>query len=215
VVVLLLGWMALPDGRSDQRDTAGAAGSPTPEGGTPSSLAATPPAGDGGGSGNAGGTGGGPAGPATATPTPSATPASSASPAPPAPPGPCSDKALQLRILPERPSYRVGQQPVLDLVVRNVSTVACVRDLGAAHQEVLLYDGNNRRLWSSNDCYPGGTRDPQVLGPGDSASFSVTWSGLSSRPKCAGERARIGPGSYTLLGRLGTLVSERSAIRLT
>ena len=128
---------------------------------------------------------------------------------------PCADRALQLRILPERPSYQVGQQPVLDLVVRNVSTVACVRDLGAADQEVLLYDGSNRRLWSSNDCYPGGSKDPQVLGPGDSASFSVTWSGLSSRPKCAGERVRVGAGGYTLLGRLGTLVSKRSPIRLT
>ena len=109
----------------------------------------------------------------------------------------------------------MGQQPVLDLVVRNVSAVACVRDLGAAHQEVLLYDVHNRRLWSSNDCYPGGTKDPQVLGPGDSASFSVTWSGLSSRPKCAGERARVAAGGYTLLGRLGTLTSKRSPIRLT
>ncbi len=206
LVVLLVGWAVLPDGGSDRPDTAAAVGSPTPEGGTASSLAATPPAGDRGGSGGVGSTGG----PATATPSPA--PASSP---PPAPPKPCSDKALQLRILPERPAYEVGQQPVLDLVVRNVSTVACVRDLGAAHQEVLLYDVRNRRLWSSNDCYPGGTRDPQVLGPGDSASFSVTWSGLSSRPECAGERVRVGPGGYTLLGRLGTLTSKRSPIRLT
>jgi hypothetical protein len=206
VAVLLVGWVALPDGGDSPLDTAAAVGSPTPEGGSPSSLAATPPAGGGGGS---GGSGGGPADPAT----PSAT--TTARPAPPAPPIPCSDRALQLRILPERPSYQVGQQPVLDLVVRNVSTVACVRDLGAAHQEVLLYDGANRRLWSSNDCYPGGSKDPQVLGPGDSASFSVTWSGLSSRPKCAGERVRVGAGAYILLGRLGTLVSKRSPIRLT
>ena len=209
LLLLVVGWAALPDGGSDRPDTAAAVSSPTPEGGaTPSSLAATPPGG-GGGSG-----GGRPVDPATATPTPGPTPASSP-PARPAPPKPCPDSALQLRVLPERPAYRVGEQPVLDLVVRNVSTAACVRDLGAAHQEVLLYDGSNRRLWSSNDCYPGGTRDPQVLGPGDSASFSVTWSGLSSRPKCAGERVRVGPGGYMLVGRLGTLVSKRSPIRLT
>jgi hypothetical protein len=214
LVVLVLGWMALPDRDDSPRDTAAAAGSPSPGGGTASSLAATPPAGDrgGAGSGGSGGSGsasGGPASPAVAV---NPQPASSAAPAPPAP---CPDTALQLRVLPERPSYEVGEQPVLDLVVRNVSTVACVRDLGAAHQEVLLYDGHNRRLWSSNDCYPGGTRDPQVLGAGDSASFSVTWSGLSSRPKCAGERVRVGPGRYTLVGRLGTLLSQRAPIRLT
>jgi hypothetical protein len=205
VFVLLLGWMALSGGGDSPRDTAAAVGSSTPSGGTPTSLAATPPAGDRGGA-------GGGAGPAETAAAPDPTPARSSAPPPPQP---CTDSALQLRVLPERPAYRVGEEPVLDLVVRNVSTVACVRDLGAAHQEVLLYDGRNRRLWSSNDCYPGGTKDPQVLGPGDSASFSVTWSGLSSRPKCAGDRVRVAAGSYTLLGRLGTLVSRRSPIRLT
>jgi hypothetical protein len=116
-------------------------------------------------------------------------------------------------VLPERPAYQVGDTPVLDLVVRNVSTVACVRDLGPAQQEVVLYAGA-RRLWSSNDCYPGGTRDVQVLQPGDSASFSVTWSGLSSRPRCAGDRTRVTAGGYALVGRLGTLVSKRAPLVL-
>jgi len=206
VAALLAGWFALGGGDSSPK-TAAAVGSPTPSGGLPSSLAATPPAGDRGGSGDTGGSAGEPATSITAAGTTSAPP--------PGPPQPCADGALQLRVLPERPAYEVSQQPVIDLVVRNVSAVACVRDLGAAYQEVLLYDGLNRRLWSSNDCYPGGTKDPQVLGPGDSASFSVTWSGLSSRPRCAGERVRVGPGSYSLLGRLGTLVSKRAPIRLT
>lgn len=204
VVALLLGWMALSGGGDSPPKTTAAVGSPPAESGTPTSLAATPPAGD------RAGAGGGGAEPADQAAAASPTPVRSAPP-----PQPCSDSALQLRVLPERPAYPVGEEPVLDLVVRNVSAVACVRDLGAAHQEVLLYDGRNRRLWSSNDCYPGGTKDPQVLGPGDSASFSVTWSGLSSRPKCAGERERVGAGSYLLLGRLGTLVSKRSPIRLT
>ena len=140
-----------------------------------------------------------------------------ASPSPtPSPdkPRPCPDSAIRLTVKTFAPAYRVGAMPVIALTVQNVSTATCTRDLGAAQQEVLLYAGATR-LWSSNDCYPGGTKDPQPLGPGDSASFSVTWSGLSSRPKCAGERVRVGAGSYLLLGRLGTLVSKRSPIRLT
>lgn len=208
VVVLLLGWVALPRGGGDggPGDAAGAVGSPAPEGGSPTSLAATPPPGDPGRPGD-----GSPGSSTGADPDPGPVPAPST--APPAP-KPCTDKALVLRVLPERPSYRTGDTPELDLVVRNVSALPCVRDLGAAQQEVLLYAGN-RRLWSSNDCYPGGTRDPQVLGPGDSASFSVTWSGLSSRPKCAGERVRVAAGSYTVLGRLGTLISRRAPLRMT
>ena len=206
VVVLLLVWAVLPGGGRTARDTAAAVGSPTPSaprrprrpaayaaGRRPQRLrtASARPAGTG-----------------DRDPKPGAATRQPPKPAPA--PKPCSDKALRLRVLPEpRRRTRWGRQPVLDLVVRNVSTVAACATWAPRTQEVLLYDVRNRRLWSSNDCYPGGTRDPQVLGPGDSASFSVTWSGLSSRPECAGERVRVGPGGYTLLGRLGTLTSKR------
>ena len=114
---------------------------------------------------------------------------------------------------PAQPAYLVGQAPVLRLQVRNVSTASCVRDLGAALQEVLLYRGS-QRLWSSNDCYPEGLRDQELMRPGVLHTFSVTWSGLGSQPKCAGARTRVGAGSYTVLGRLGTLVSPRAPMTL-
>jgi len=120
---------------------------------------------------------------------------------------------LALRVAPQRPDYQVGQTPVLDLEVRNTATAPCVRDLGAAQQEILLYAGT-QRLWSSNDCYPEGERDPQVLAPGAAQSFSVTWSGLSSQPRCAGQRTRVGAGTYELVGRIGTLVSRRATLVL-
>ena len=132
---------------------------------------------------------------------------------PPPPPKPCTDRALSLRVVPERPAYQVGAKPVFDLVVRNVSAASCVRDLGARLQEVLLYAGA-RRLWSSNDCYPEGERNVRVLRPAESATFSVEWSGLSSRPSCAGTRVRVGTGTYAAVARLGTLVSPRARLDL-
>ena len=212
--VLLLGWLALPGGgdSGDRQPTAGAAGLPTPSGSdAPPSLSATPPTGDPGRAGDGSGVGAG-TGPATGT-VPAATTAPAPSTGSPAAPEPCPDSALSVTLAPERPVYQVGESPVLDLQVRNVSDIACARDLGAAQQEILLYRGT-QRLWSSNDCYPEGERRFEVLAPGAGENFSVTWSGLSSRPKCAGERTRVGAGSYTLVGRLGTLVSERSPITL-
>ena len=111
------------------------------------------------------------------------------------------------------PVYRVGDLPVLELTVANVSAITCTRDLGAAQQEVLLYAGKTR-LWSSNDCYPGGAREVQALLPREHATFSVTWSGLSSQPRCAGTRTRVGPGRYRLLGRIGTLRSLPATLTL-
>jgi len=62
--------------------------------------------------------------------------------------------------------------------------------------------------------HPLGRRDPQVLAPGATRSFSVTWSGLSSQPRCVGQRTRVGPGTYQLVARVGTLVSRRAALVL-
>jgi hypothetical protein len=103
--------------------------------------------------------------------------------------------------------------PVIELTVQNVSRSTCTRDLGAAQQEVLLYAATVR-LWSSNDCYPDGEREEQALLPRERAAFSVTWSGLSSRPRCAGKRLQVGPGHYRLLGRLGTLRSAPVTLTL-
>jgi hypothetical protein len=155
----------------------------------------------------AGSTGGDPTGTATVTASRSSTSAAAE------PPRPCRDGALRLTVRTVQPYYRVGELPVIELTVQNVSATTCTRDLGAAQQEVLLYAAATR-IWSSNDCYPGGSRDVQALLPRERATFTVTWSGLSSRPRCAGTRTRVGPGNYRLLGRIGTLRSTTATLAL-
>jgi hypothetical protein len=176
------------------------AGAPTSSGTAPSdTLAATPPPVDPGrqGDGDAG------------TQTPTGSPATTEAAVPSA----CPDTALRLTVASERPNYPVGALPEITLSVRNVSRATCTRDLASSQQEVLLYAGRTR-LWSSNDCYPGGGQDIQALAPGERDRFSVTWSGLSSRPKCAGIRSRVGPGRYNLVGRIGSLHSPPAPLVL-
>jgi hypothetical protein len=165
----------------------------SPSGTAPESLSATPPAAD----------PGRPAGSEGAATTSAAGRGN--------PTGPCTDAVLRLTVTPHEPSYPVGQMPVVMLTVHNASRSACTRDLGAALQEVLLYEGT-KRLWSSNDCYPGGAKDVRTLRAGEKVRFWVRWSGLSSRPGCEGERRRVGPGRYALIGRLGTLSSPRAPL---
>jgi hypothetical protein len=224
LLVVLLLWAVWPSGGDGggRRDASAGTSAPSPSG-TPAELAATPPANDPGraadpgtggsaatggpsGTGATGGTGGGDSTSGTAG-------ASTGTP-PAAPAGPCADGALQLRVLPQQPSFRVGTRPRINLTVRNVSSAACTRDLGAAQQEILLYRGSTR-LWSSNDCYPQGDRAVRTLAPGESVTSSVVWSGLSSQPACAGTRTRVGAGTYDLVGRLATLTTPRARITLT
>jgi hypothetical protein len=213
VAVLLLFRAILPGGGGDARPSSAAAvGSPSPtapgDSAAPGGLTASAATDD------PGRADGGPAAGGSGTaPAPTAPAPTTRQPAAQLVPKPCQDAQLRLTVAPAQPAYLVGQAPVLRLQVRNAGTVPCTRDLGAALQEVLLYHGTTR-LWSSNDCYPEGQRDLELMSPGVLHTFSVIWSGLSSQPRCAGTRTRVGAGSYALVGRLGTLVSARSPLTL-
>jgi hypothetical protein len=217
IVLLLLVWAVLPGGGDDRpRDSAAAAGSPSPTDpvSAPTGLTATAPSGDPGPAGDGNGVGGAAATTTPVTTTPAPTTPVPTTPAPTVrPPTACPDTAIQVTVSPRAKAYRVGQQPVFDLRVRNVSALACIRDLGAGQQEIVVYRGS-QRLWSSNDCYPSTEKSPQLLRPGAQETSSVTWSGLGSRPRCAGQRVQVGAGSYTVVARVGTAVTRRTPFTL-
>ena len=153
------------------------------------------------------------------TPAPSAAPTTEvpppSAPAGPAPGGPCSDDMIDVAVRPEPASAAVGSKPTFQLVVTNVSAVACVRTVDAALQEVILVDDAGERVWGSNDCFPETSSDTRTLQPGESVVFPVLWSGLSSTPGCATPRETPGPGDYVLRARLDTEPSADAPFTLT
>jgi hypothetical protein len=153
----------------------------------------------------------------TAAPTRTSTAPSTPEPQPagPAAGGPCSDDMIAVDVRPQTASAPVGGKPTFDLVVTNVSPVACVRVLDKGLQEIVLLDGAGGRVWGSNDCFPETTADQRTLQPGESAVFPVLWSGLSSAPGCAAERVTPPPGDYVLRGRLDTKPSADAPFTLT
>jgi hypothetical protein len=156
-------------------------------------------------------------------PTAAPTTSTSAAPVPsePAPPpgpvsgGPCSDDMIAIDVRPNPPSAPAGSKPTFDLVVTNVSPVACVRALDKVLQEIVLLDANGNRVWGSNDCYPEASSDTRTLQPGEAAVFPVLWSGLSSAPGCTAARSTPGPGAYVLRARLDTKTGADAAFTLT
>lgn len=139
--------------------------------------------------------------PGTAKPSGSAT-------GTPTPPGQCPDQSLAVKVTVEQPTYKTGEQPVFGIVITNISSVACSRDMGSGLQQVSVntLDGA-RRLWSSTDCYPDGQADVRTLNRGEQAAFTVTWSGSTSQPSCAGERVQVPPGAYAVVAQLGSVRS--------
>jgi hypothetical protein len=145
---------------------------------------------------------------ATPTPAQSASPVTSATPAPPiSAVNACSSAVLKISAVTSAPSYKVGDQPTLEMQVVNTGKTPCVQDLADAQVELQVYNGESR-VWGSHDCQVQPGTSTQTLPVGMAVRRSVVWTGLSSQPKCAGQRVRVGPGTYTvralLSGRLGT-----------
>ncbi|WP_067647932.1 hypothetical protein [Nocardia harenae] len=121
---------------------------------------------------------------------------------------PCSDQSLAVKVSVGQPTYRRGEQPVFGIVITNISAVPCSRDMGSGMQQISVQtlDGT-RRLWNSVDCYPDGQPDIRTLERGQQAAFTVTWSGSTSQPNCAGERVPVPSGAYAVLAQLGGVKS--------
>ncbi|MFQ1003466.1 MucR family transcriptional regulator [Modestobacter sp. SSW1-42] len=154
---------------------------------------------------------------AAPSPPPAAEPQAPASSAPagPTPGGPCTDDMIAVEVRPDPASTPVGSKPTFELVVTNTSTVACVRTVDAALQEIILIDDAGERVWGSNDCFPETTTGQRTLQAGESVGFPVPWSGLSSAPGCAADRTTPPAGTYVLRGRLDTDVSPDATFTLT
>ena len=114
----------------------------------------------------------------------------------------------------EKPSYKVGAEPRFRLAIANRSAVKCVRDVGPSQQELRLVAGG-KRLWSSDDCAPKRGADVRTLQPGEKLMYWLTWGGRTSSPGCKATRVKVGPGSYQLVGRLGTANSKPVPFTLT
>lgn len=146
----------------------------------------------------------------TASPSPSAdpSPSASASPSPSASPvvAACPDGSLSVRAAADRGRYALGARPVLRLSVRNKGAGACTRPLGQGAVELTVLSGSDR-IWSSDDCAPGGPPGPVLLRPQELHVITLTWGGRRSRPGCPDGAEAIGAGTYRVVGRVGTLRS--------
>jgi hypothetical protein len=147
--------------------------------------------------------------PPDATPEPSAS--AQPSPAQPSPTSEavaaCAPEALEVAATAGEKSYRVGADPRLTLRVTNTGDAPCTADLGQANVELLVHSGRDR-IWSSDDCAPGGEAGPRTLQPGKAETQRVTWDGRRSRPGCTGGKERAQPGTYRVTGRVGERTTQ-------
>jgi hypothetical protein len=110
---------------------------------------------------------------------------------------PCVPSVLGVAATVPQRTYKVGQEPELEIQVTNTGEAPCIADLSDGQIELLVYNGESR-VWGSHDCQIQPGTSPLTLTPRQSVKRAIRWTGLSSQPHCAGSRMRVGPGNYTL-----------------
>lgn len=146
-----------------------------------------------------------PAASPTSSPTAAPPPVDpTATPTPSAGEQPCTDDALEVRASADKDSYARGAPVALTLTVKNTGAVPCRRALGQGAVELVVTSGSDR-IWSSDDCAPGGEPGEELLAPGDESTARATWSGTRSAPGCPEGQATAQPGTYRVTGRVGEL----------
>lgn len=152
---------------------------------------------------------------ATTTPRPTKAPASpTASPTTAPATGPCRPADLAVNARADAQLYAAGQRPVLTIGIANKGARPCTFDVGQANRGITVTSGNDR-VWSSDDCSPGGGAQVVALQPGAKPTeFSVTWARRRSRPGCPAGLPEAAPGTYRVVGRFGELVSPPDSFSL-
>ena len=162
---------------------------------------------------------------ADATPTTDpAAPAATAGPAPTPEPPPsydaqgklvCPDAAIGVTAISAAPSFAIGSQPTLGMVVTNAGAQACQRDVSGTLQTFTVFAADGTRVWSTSDCFPGEGTEVRELTPGQTLKYTIKWSGTASSPGCTGDRAPLPAGDYTVVAQLGGLASAPVAFAIT
>jgi hypothetical protein len=135
-------------------------------------------------------------------------PVPSSVPVPAGGPVSCTNEMLSVGAEIDSPEHRVGERPVLRLVVVNVADQPCVRDLDSQRQEIVVWSADlTQRLWSSNDCVNAPSVDLRTLVPGQPVVFSLRWAGRTTERGCPEERSVVPAGSYQVMTRIDDIIS--------
>lgn len=129
--------------------------------------------------------------------------------------GPCADEEMQLTVVPEVATVRRGTPIKITFKIRNMSSRACSRDVGADAQEIYVVDGAGGKVWSSDFCGAERGEDVRTFGPGIETEFFVTWTGNQARSRATCSTTLVRVGSYRVVGRLAGKLSDPVALQVS
>jgi hypothetical protein len=130
-----------------------------------------------------------------------------------------SEVLVTTSIVPTSPGagkLQYGGTFILKLQIQNTSSRTCSRDVGSVAEELMIKHGSTK-IWSSDDCTSGGPKphDVRTFHPGDAVSATIQWSSYDiTTNSCKASSTPAPPGSYDLIGRVGTKTSSPKAFEI-
>jgi hypothetical protein len=126
----------------------------------------------------------------------------------------CADSDLAVVPALEASPITRGAPTKVFIRIKNISGRTCVRDLGAKMQELYI-ERDSTRQWSSDACEDRGSTPKLVtFPPNHEESYWVTWDGKANVRDCTAPPL-VPAGTYRLLGRLGTKISDPVSFQVT
>jgi hypothetical protein len=120
--------------------------------------------------------------------------------------GECSDADTSIRVEVDREITAVGEGVHVNMIVKNISTTTCKRDVGSGANEVTVESGP-ALIWSTDHCNPNTDKDFVELAPGQEWNVKVVWIGKQTATGC--EVTNVSePGAYWVHGRNSSLNSD-------
>jgi hypothetical protein len=99
------------------------------------------------------------------------------------------------------------------MTIANISDNPCTRDVGPVVNEFLITSGGYR-VWSSDDCNPGGPSQVETIPVGQAFVVQANWPAIITAPGCPSPQQPAQPGSYDVSGANGRVVGSSAAFAL-
>lgn len=120
--------------------------------------------------------------------------------------GECLDADTSVRVEVDRETTAVGEGVHINMIVKNISSKTCKRDVGSGANEVTVISGP-ALIWSTDHCNPNTDKDLVELAPGQEWNVKVVWIGKQTATGCKVTNLAE-PGAYWAHGRNASLNSD-------
>ncbi len=147
--------------------------------------------------------------------SPTASPSASASASPSSTQvSECSDSDLNIETKVDTADPKVGQPVSVSMTISNISEAPCTRDVGPVVNEFLITSGGYR-VWSSDDCNPGGPSQVETIPAGQAFMVQAAWPAIVTSPGCPSPQQPAQAGSYNVAGANGSAIGTSASFALS